>query len=56
MHEQVGDGPRDHELLVGADDPHLDADGVVGFRTPKVRALYETTYFVGLRKAGMPEE
>lgn len=23
---------------------------------PKVRALYETTYFVGLRKAGMPEE
>jgi hypothetical protein len=29
---------------------------VVGFRTPKVRALYETTYFVGLRKAGMPEE
>jgi adenylate cyclase len=23
---------------------------------PKIRALYETTYFVGLRKAGMPEE
>jgi adenylate cyclase len=23
---------------------------------PKVRALYETTYFAGLRKAGMPEE
>jgi TolB-like protein/Flp pilus assembly protein TadD len=22
---------------------------------PKIRALYETTYFVGLRKAGMPE-
>ena len=22
------DGPRDHELLVGADDPHLDATGV----------------------------
>jgi predicted Zn-dependent protease len=28
------------------------------FRTaaPKVRDLYETTYFAGLRKAGMPEE
>jgi tetratricopeptide (TPR) repeat protein len=24
--------------------------------TPKVRALFETTYFTGLRKAGMPEE
>jgi TolB-like protein/class 3 adenylate cyclase/Flp pilus assembly protein TadD len=23
---------------------------------PKIRALYEATYFVGLRKAGMPEE
>ena len=23
---------------------------------PKIRALYETTYFVGLRKAGIPEE
>jgi adenylate cyclase len=23
---------------------------------PKVRALYETTYFAGLRKAGLPEE
>jgi hypothetical protein len=22
----------------------------------KIRALYETTYFAGLRKAGMPEE
>jgi adenylate cyclase len=26
------------------------------FGVPKVRALYETTYFAGLRKAGMPEE
>jgi TolB-like protein/class 3 adenylate cyclase/Tfp pilus assembly protein PilF len=25
------------------------------FGVPKVRALYEATYFVGLRKAGMPE-
>jgi hypothetical protein len=23
---------------------------------PKIRALMEATYFVGLRKAGMPEE
>jgi hypothetical protein len=23
---------------------------------PKVRALFETTYLTGLRKAGMPEE
>ena len=23
---------------------------------PKIRALYEPTYFAGLRKAGMPEE
>jgi hypothetical protein len=26
------------------------------FGVPTIRALYETTYFVGLRKAGMPEE
>ena len=24
--------------------------------TPKIRALFEATYFAGLRKAGMPEE
>jgi len=23
---------------------------------PKIRALYDPTYFAGLRKAGMPEE
>jgi len=23
---------------------------------PKIRALYEATYFAGLRKAGVPEE
>jgi hypothetical protein len=23
---------------------------------PKIRALFEATYFVGLRKAGVPEE
>ena len=26
------------------------------FGVPKIRALYEATYFTGLRKAGMPEE
>jgi len=26
------------------------------FLPPKVLALYETTYFTGLRKAGMPED
>ncbi len=29
---------------------------VVDFGTPAVRALYEATYFAGLRRAGMPEE
>ena len=28
--------------------------GFVG--APKIRALYESTYLVGLRRAGMPEE
>jgi hypothetical protein len=32
----------------------LKAAGYWG--VPKVRALFETTYFAGLRKAGMPEE
>jgi hypothetical protein len=26
------------------------------FGVPTIRALFEATYFVGLRKAGMPEE
>jgi hypothetical protein len=26
------------------------------WRAPKIRALFEATYFAGLRKAGMPEE
>jgi len=26
------------------------------FQSPKIRAMAETTYFAGLRKAGMPEE
>ncbi len=32
----------------------LRADGCCG--SPKTRALYEATYFAGLRKAGVPEE
>jgi hypothetical protein len=26
------------------------------FGVPKIRALYEATYFAGLRKAGVPDE
>jgi adenylate cyclase len=29
---------------------------IVYFGVPKIRALYEATYFAGLRKAGVPEE
>jgi hypothetical protein len=29
---------------------------IADFGVPKVRALFEATYFTGLRKAGMPEE
>jgi len=32
----------------------LKALGFLG--VAKIRALYEATYFAGLRKAGMPEE
>jgi predicted Zn-dependent protease len=32
----------------------LKADGYFG--VPKIRALFETTFFAGLRRAGMPEE
>jgi TolB-like protein len=32
------------------------APGTQWFRAPKLRAVAETTYFAGLRKAGMPEE
>ena len=33
---------------------HVKAEGLWG--VPEVRALFEATYFAGLRKAGMPEE
>jgi hypothetical protein len=49
-----------------ADARRLSSDGrfssiarleaVTDFGVPVVRALYETTYLAGLRKAGMPEE
>jgi len=35
---------------------HLKAYHGAWLGVPKTRALYETTYFAGLRKAGMPEE
>jgi hypothetical protein len=38
----------------------LKATGVFSVRedsmVPKIRALFEATYFAGLRKAGVPEE
>jgi tetratricopeptide (TPR) repeat protein len=34
----------------------MKAGGLWGSLSPKTRALYEATYFAGLRKAGMPEE
>ena len=37
----------------------LDAAGYTGagyWGVPKIRTLFETTYFTGLHKAGMPEE
>ena len=34
----------------------LKAGGLWKSVSPKTRALVETTFFVGLRKAGMPEE
>jgi len=33
---------------------HVKAGGIWG--VPKVRELFEATYFAGLREAGMPEE
>jgi len=35
---------------------HLKARPGAWQGVPKIRALYEATYFAGLRKAGMPEE
>ena len=35
---------------------HLKAHPGAWWGVPKIRALFETTFFAGLRKAGMPEE
>jgi tetratricopeptide (TPR) repeat protein len=35
---------------------HLRAHSGAWWGVPKTRALYEATYFTGLRKAGMPDE
>jgi TolB-like protein len=35
---------------------HVKAHPGAWWGVPKIRALYEATYFAGLRKAGMPEE
>ena len=35
---------------------HLKTLPGAGGGVPKIRALFEATYFAGLRKAGMPEE
>jgi hypothetical protein len=34
----------------------LRSKAVGNFGVPKISALFEATYFAGLRKAGMPEE
>ena len=34
---------------------HLKAFPGASWGVPKTRALFETTYFAGLRKAGLPE-
>jgi tetratricopeptide (TPR) repeat protein len=44
---------------LNSDDRYLSIARVRGGRNwgvPKIRALFEATYFAGLRKAGMPEE
>jgi hypothetical protein len=42
--------------VAGYSRARLKADPWVSNSAPKVRALYETTFFAGLRKIGMPEE
>jgi adenylate cyclase len=49
---------RDARNLGGADSylNSIRTERMEYFGVPKIRALYEATYFAGLRKAGMPEE
>jgi adenylate cyclase len=59
-------GDMEPAAIALADAQRLSADerysSIAGVRAngywgvPKIRALYEATYFVGLRKAGMPED
>jgi tetratricopeptide (TPR) repeat protein len=59
-------GETGHAATELAEARRLSGDGrfasiarqkaIVHWGVPKVRALYETTYYTGLRKAGMPEE
>lgn len=60
------DGDLERAATELAEARRLNADGSLSsvvrlcasgyYGVPEVRALYEATYFAGLRKAGMPEE
>jgi adenylate cyclase len=56
--ERAGTELAEAKRLVGdarySSTAHLKAVTYLG--APKIRALYETTFFAGLRKAGVPEE
>jgi hypothetical protein len=41
---------------LGVADAKIAATSPPNWGVPKIRAWFETTYFVGLRLAGMPEE
>ena len=49
---------RTEAKRLNSDDRHSSITRlkVLGIGVPKVRALFEATYFAGLRTAGMPEE
>ena len=52
-------GPLSAEIGLSGDDRFSSIArlrAVQYFGVPKIRALFEATYFVGLRLAGMPEE
>jgi hypothetical protein len=59
-------GETEHAAAELAEAPRLRGEGSYSsiarlkaggqFGVPKIRALFETTYFAGLRKAGVPEE
>jgi len=59
-------GDTEHSAIELAEARRLSLDGryssiarlnaIAYFGVPKIRALFEATYFAGLRKAGMPDE